>query len=124
MSEYLEFPHIGSFEILCQNGVALLDVPRRQINRVRWHFFDDCILLILMCREYSVSLAACSDSTYPLLGVVDSIIAISLRELESVHSISLSRSEPANLGRGSSHANSCRAALVSIERMLSHASTK
>lgn len=77
-----------------------------------------------MCREYSVSLAPSSDSADPLLGVVDSIIAISLRELESVHSISLSRSKPANLGGGSTHANSCRATLVSIERMLSHASTK
>lgn len=77
-----------------------------------------------MCREYSVSLATSTDSADPLLGVVDCIIAVSLRKLKSVHSISLSRSEPANLGRGSTHANSCWATLVSIERMLSHASAK
>lgn len=115
MSEYLEPAHIRSFEILCQNGVALLDVPRRQINSVRRDFFDDCILLILMCREYSLCLATCSDSAYPLLGVVDCFIAVSLRELESVHSISLSRSKSANLGGCSTHTNSCRATLVPIK---------
>ena len=124
MSKYLELAHIRSFEILCQYRIAFFNIPWWQINSVRGHFFDDCILLILICREYSVSLATCSNSAYPFLRVVDCFIAISLRELKSVHSVSLSRSKPANLRRCSSHANSCRVTLVPIVWILSHASTK
>ena len=95
----MESAHIRGFEILCQYRVAFLDVPRGQVNCVRRHLLDNRILLLLISGEHSMSLpASCTYAANPLMGVVDSVVAVSLRELKSIHPISLSGSKPTNLG--------------------------
>ena len=48
MSEYLEFASVGRLEILGQDRIVFLDVPRRKIDSMGRHLLNDGVLGILM----------------------------------------------------------------------------